>query len=997
MPVSRLAPKTLQRQLNELQERIARLEGENADLRRQLAECRDAELTLRETGQRYRTLAAQMSEGVLQVDNGDVIQYANDRFCELTGYSRAELIGRVARDLLLFEEDRPLMQQKAAAHRQGLTDQYEIRLKRKSGKTIWVLLGGAPLMDADGAVIGSVGVHLDITERKRAEAALRASEERYRDLVEHSRDLICTHDLRGRILGVNPAAARMLGYPAGAILSMNIRDILAPGVRDRFDAYVDAIRRDGEAGGLMRVQTRAGETRIWEYRNTLRTEGLDEPLVRGMARDVTDRKRAEAELALRLDQLHALYQISESLNRAGGLNAVHDAALDAIQSALHAARAAILLFDPDGVCRFKAWRGLSDDYRQAVEGHTPWPRDAVDPQPILVPDIARSTESEHIKSVVLREGIGAVGFIPLVQNRRLLGKFMIYFNAPRAFTDDDLRMAQAVAGHIAFALERQSAEAALREAESRYRMLVEEFPSVVHYIYPLAEDGPNLYVSPQIETLLGFSQAESTALPGLWATRLHPDDRERELARWRSCYAAGRPYSAEYRLLARDGRTVWVHNEAAPIRNASGDVTAYHGILIDITARREAEAELTHARSMISVLNAVGVRLQGSLVLDDVMNTLGGELKQMSVTCFVALMDPGSGALTLQYSSVDSRLVEMVERLTGWKMRGFRFNAQMLPYYAETMEQGRAMFVPDTMGVLTAILPEPLKPLLPDLISLTRIGGGTRGIRLPLTVHERVFGVLGLWGNNLREADIPAFAILASQAAIAIRNAQLYQSIYHSQKELEALSHRLVEAQESERRLVARELHDEVGQALTGVRIVLELAAQSPDAAAYLAEAQAQVSELTRRVQTLSLSLRPAMLDDLGLLPALLWHFERYTAQTGVEVNFQHGQVNRRFNSEIETAGYRIVQEALTNVARHAGVKSAAVRLWADPARLMVEVADAGRGFSPDELAASARHSTGLSSMRERAALLGGQCVIETGLGRGVRITAEIPLDEGAK
>ena len=141
-----------------------------------------------------------------------------------------------------------------------------------------------------------VGMTADISERKRAEAAIKESEDRYRDLVEHSQDLMCTHDLNGRLLSVNPAVARALGYEIGELLQMSIPDLLAPRDRPLFDAFVSQIRRDGVSAGSMRVITRAGEERIWEYHNTLRTEDVPEPIVRGMARDVTDRKRAQEAL-----------------------------------------------------------------------------------------------------------------------------------------------------------------------------------------------------------------------------------------------------------------------------------------------------------------------------------------------------------------------------------------------------------------------------------------------------------------------------------------------------------------------------------------------------------------------------------------------------------------------------------------------------------------------------------------------------------------------------
>ncbi|MBA3442149.1 MAG: PAS domain S-box protein, partial [Pyrinomonadaceae bacterium] len=136
----------------------------------------------------------------------------------------------------------------------------------------------------------------DISERKRVEERLRESEDRYRDLVENSQDLICTHDLEGRLLSVNPWAAKVLGYDPSSLVTKNTRDVLLPEFRHLFDEYLARIQRGGRASGLMVVQTSTGEKRIWEYNNTLRIQGVATPIVRGMAHDITERKRAEEAL-----------------------------------------------------------------------------------------------------------------------------------------------------------------------------------------------------------------------------------------------------------------------------------------------------------------------------------------------------------------------------------------------------------------------------------------------------------------------------------------------------------------------------------------------------------------------------------------------------------------------------------------------------------------------------------------------------------------------------
>jgi signal transduction histidine kinase len=152
------------------------------------------------------------------------------------------------------------------------------------------------------------------------------------------------------------------------------------------------------------------------------------------------------------------------------------------------------------------------------------------------------------------------------------------------------------------------------------------------------------------------------------------------------------------------------------------------------------------------------------------------------------------------------------------------------------------------------------------------------------------------------------------------------------------------------------------------------------------------VQELLERIRALSLDLRPTILDDLGVLPALLDNIERYMSQTKIRVHLEHSGLDRRFAPETETGVYRIVQEALTNVARHGHVDEVTVRLWATDDVLGVQVEDHGAGFDPDAVLGAGRGG-GLAGLRERAALLNGHLTVETHPGRGVRLTAEVPLN----
>jgi PAS domain S-box-containing protein len=211
---------------------------------------------------------------------------------------------------------------------------------------------------------------------------------------------------------------------------------------------------------------------------------------------------------------------------------------------------------------------------------------------------------------------------------------------------------------------------------------------------------------------------------------------------------------------------------------------------------------------------------------------------------------------------------------------------------------------------------------------------------------------------------------------------------------LQVLSRRLLEVQEAERRHTAMELHDEIGQALTALKFNLELWARQPPAemCVGLQEAQLAISSLIEQLREMSLDLRPPMLDTLGLLHTLVWHSERFAARFRVRVNFRHSELEgKRFDPAIETAAYRIVQEALTNVARHAGVSEVALEIHATPEALFLTVSDRGRGFNAAEVLASGT-SSGLTGMRERATLLGGTMVVESSPGTGTLVKAVLPL-----
>jgi signal transduction histidine kinase len=268
---------------------------------------------------------------------------------------------------------------------------------------------------------------------------------------------------------------------------------------------------------------------------------------------------------------------------------------------------------------------------------------------------------------------------------------------------------------------------------------------------------------------------------------------------------------------------------------------------------------------------------------------------------------------------------------------------------------------------------------------------------IPLIANELTIGYLVLNGNTqdvYTEDHAHLAQSFANQAAIAIEKARLFEQVRNGRERMQMLSKRLVEIQEAERRYISHELHDEIGQELTGLQFMLEMCkyGSEDDRQRAIGEAQGLVTGLMAQVRELSSNLRPSMLDDLGLLAALKAHFERSKQKMGLEVFFRQRDLERRFSTDIEVAAFRVVQESLTNVARYAEVKEVFVEVFPTDTSLNICIEDHGCGFDMDLLQDSQR-SFGISGMRERTGLAGGRFEIFSKPGEGTKIKAEFPIE----
>lgn len=388
-------------------------------------------------------------------------------------------------------------------------------------------------------------------------------------------------------------------------------------------------------------------------------------------------------------------------------------------------------------------------------------------------------------------------------------------------------------------------------------------------------------------------------------------------------------------------------------------------------ARREAEAALDRLRAIQSITDSAVVHS----TLDAMLMELLARLRRVLQADYSTVLLVDEADQMLYPRVTDGPIHERMAQLRVPMGKGVSGRA------AQT---GQPVMVDDlsTSDFLTGIDGVPPAELLARVRS---------AMAAPLRIEGKVIGVVAVASARPRrftKEELELLLLVADRAAPAVERARLMETVNTAHDRLAALSRRLVEVQEAERAEIARELHDEVGQLLTGLNLMVE--AGHLEAGSSRDEITRVVNELIARVRDLSVSLRPPMLDALGLLPALLWQIERFETQSRIRVAFRHANLDRRFAPEVETAAFRIVQEALTNVARHASVERVEVEVTAEATRLRAQIEDRGRGFDVD--AAMAGPSSGLAGMRERARLLGGRLTIESTAGSGTQLRLVLPL-----
>jgi PAS domain S-box-containing protein len=588
----------------------------------ELTEVKRAEEALRASAAELQSVINRTPFMLVRCSRDLRYQFVSEAYAHLIGRGRDEVIDKTI-DEVIGARGLKTLQPYIDIVLQGEPIDFHCELEFPHSGRRCLAIAYRPERDPDGKVGGWIASLLDITEQRSGEAARR----QLANIVESSDDAIVSMDLDGVVVSWNPAAWRLLGYSAEEMIGRSITTIIPDHLQDEEPRILQGIRR-GERIEHYETIRRCKDGRIVDVSLTVSPMRDEHGTIIGaskIARDVTERKRAEAVMARRADEQAALYRFTNRLYRAETLKDVYAAALDAIMDAMHCSRASILRCDTDGVMRFVAWRGLSEGYRRATTGHSPWTAQDENPEPVCMTDVDRAELDQPLKTIVKQEGIGALAFIPLMAEGRLVGKFMVYYDTAREFDPEQMELALTLARQLGFAIERMRAEQARLGIQAELRMLSEKLEEEVERrtlerdrIWNVSEDllavsnfeGYFLSINPAWTRLLGWSEDE---IKSMHVSELrHPEDAPASIAARAQLAHGATTVRMENRFRHKDGSWRWLQ----------WTMTASKGVLYvagrHVTAEKEAAAALERAQRQtahLQKMDAIG-QLTGGIAHD---------------------------------------------------------------------------------------------------------------------------------------------------------------------------------------------------------------------------------------------------------------------------------------------------------------------------------------------------------------------------------------------
>jgi PAS domain S-box-containing protein len=912
-----------------------------------ITERKRAEKALRESEATARALLDAPTDFVFLIDARGTILALNETAVQRFGKPSDELIGLCAYDLFPPAVAERRKAQADKVFRSGTPNRFE---DERAG--IWFDNVVYPVFDVRGEVTKVAVVARDITERKRAEEALRESEERFRQLAENIQDAFWVGgpgigDQR-QVLYVSPVFEKIFGIKPEEVYKSDRAwlDVVHEEDRDRVLSSLEGWLQDqGDYDVEYRIVRPDGSIRWIKARGfAIRDEEDEIYRAVGVAQDITERKRAEE--ALRQEK-----EFNENI--------------------VQTANAVIVTLDVNAnITEFNNYAERLTGYsREEVIGQN-W----ID---LFIP----SEDREYIPQVFQKVYHGKELFWghenPIVCKDGSL-KLISWQNS--LLKDDEGRTIAVLSIGVDIT-ERKRAEEALRDSQRMLQTVLDSIPATVFW-----KDRDSIYLGANRALLEAAGLKSSEEIVGKsdydlpWGKKQADSFREDDRRVMESGileYDIIEPY------LRADGTRAWAKTNKVPLRNTEGNVVGVFGTSEDITERKRAEEALKLRAEQLAALSQASQVVTASLELDQVLAeivSLAGRVVASDYTSVVLVDEAGN-------------IGRSAENLPGVPGIDYRIRDKGLTRWIVGSRQAAII---DEIGGDGAMLPD-LGEGAPRFINPPIVEAGVKSVAgLPLMVKDRLLGVLYLHSPHAGafHGQLPLLTTFANQVAIALENARLFEEVQAAREQLRDLADYLQAAREEERTHIAREIHDEFGQALSALNMDLSwLSKRLPADQRHLAEKASAMSDLIdstiQTVRRVATELRPGLLDDLGLAAAMEWQAEEFTERTGIDCDLYLSNEEIVLERDLATAIFRIFQETLTNVARHAEATEVHVELEDRPDELVLIVRDNGKGITESQV--SHPRSLGLMGMRERARSWGGEVVFQGVAGQGTTVTVRVP------
>ncbi len=794
--------------------------------------------------------------------------------------------------------------------------------KRIDGSLFPVAFSGNAVRDKRGAPICMFGSFIDISEQKKARYLSDS-------IIDNLPGIFFMFNVEDKEMNKwNRTVEEILGYTRQEVIDMDFLSFVSEKDRPKAEQKIEEAIQLGKGEVEITLVTKQGVLKPFYFTGFVVT--LDEKLyliVNGVC--ISARKNAEEKLKKKYEQLQLLANLSDAVSKASQLEDIYKLALDGLLTSINADKSSILQFDAEGILQFRASYGLSDAYKIVAASHCPWKADAKDPKPIYITDAEKDNSLQELLPVILNEGIRALGFIPMVYMGRLLGKFMVYYNEPHDFTEEESQLAQTIASEVAFAIGEKENELALRKSEQRYRDVVNNTNEI---IFQTDATGAWTFLNPAWTTLLGYSIEESMGKK--FQDFVFPEDVPESQKKLEEVITRQSEYCRhELRYVTKMNTICWMEVTARLLFDNNGTVLGTTGIINDITDSKKAREQILKEKELSdSIINT----LPGIFYIYDDQGkfyrwNINLEIISGYSTEEISQMNP------LQFFDTDEKEY-MAER----SKATFIFGKAEAESYLFTKDRHKIRYYFNCIAISYE----------GKLCSM--------GMGIDITERKKAEAALEQTTRQLRE-----------------------------------LSAHLQDVREEERTTMAREIHDELGQQLTVLKfdfswLQSKLKVSNPSVEEKIIEIKNLLDKAVKTVRRLSTELRPSLLDDLGLIDTIDWYLEDFQKRFNIKTEFRHLSDQLIVPDKIKTALFRIFQESITNIIRHADPSLVKVVLNKAGDNVILQIKDNGKGFDIADV--SGKKTLGLLGMKERSLLMGGDCLIESMPGKGTTVTVSVPL-----